>query len=526
MTGRMLAAAVLVWGLCVAAGAADKGDKKTTKDERAASPAELFTPSAELKAKQEAQATVAAQIEAELAARAIALPPEMALDVDWYSPFVDVGKVGKLERGWVVEDVVLLETNKRNLVCMRRADGVTQWICELSEGIRYMPAVSRNNVVVNVNNTLVAVHKQAGFVRWRLMPNFVMSCAPLVVDPPAYPASYKKEWQPLEHLYVGGWDGRFYAMTVRGRLTSYTRHILPADNFSAPEFDLFYNWHKTHKDRGLITGPIVLKDQTLYYAADNHTVCAVSREGVEREPYYMLGVPVTNVTVMATPLANVTNSVLTSVYVGGSDASLYCLDRLTLKKKWADPAGHNAFGSIMADDAATPYVYYATRNNQVRALQIQPARASKGQPEIPESFSVAWSVPEAQGAITAGPDTVYLGTGRAAEMGMYTGIIAVEKATGKTQWRHEGKFLTQYLEFHNSWSKANLEARVFALTADNRLVSLKEKIRDTGLKVVKVPAPDGEAPKMPIRKKGAAAPAAEGAAAPAAEEKKAEEKKE
>src|SRR5437764_3010472 len=51
------------------------------------------------------------------------------------------------------------------------------------------------------------------------------------------------------------------------------------------------------------------------------------------------------------------------------------------------------------------------------------------------------------------------------------------------------------LEYFNTWSKPDGEARIYAISSDNRLVSLKEKIHDTSLKVVKLPTPEAEMPK-------------------------------
>jgi len=511
----------------VSTHAADKEDSKKDAKERAkkdekvkSAPkdgADLFKPTSAYEAKEKAARNIADEIENEVAARAVPIPAEMGLELDWYSPHFDANKVGKITKGWVIDELVLLETDKHNLIAVRREDGVERWRCELTDTIRYSPSVSRNNVIVNVNNYLVGIEKNAGYVRWKLLPTFVMSNSPLIIDPAAYPKEYTKSWKPLETIFVGGWDGRFYDLNVRGRIGYFLKQVSNSDNFNAPEFDLYYPWHKTHKDRGIISSNIVLKDNILYYVADDHNVYAVTREGGEREPYYLLGVPTTGLTVTAPAVANVTNSVLNSIYVGARDNYVYCLDRLTLKKKWAFPAGYPALGNILADEAQTPMVYVATTNGMVNGLKVTPSMAQKGQPEIPESFEKAWEVPAA-GAITVSPDVVYLGTGRTGDS--YKGIVAVAKDSGKVLWKSETGFFTQYLEFFNSWSKPDSEARVFAISADNRLISLKEKVRATGIRVIKEPTPEVEQPKFTKvpKKEGA------DAAAPAPEKK--DEKKE
>ncbi|HYG78146.1 MAG TPA: PQQ-binding-like beta-propeller repeat protein [Planctomycetota bacterium] len=511
----------LLASLGLAANAADKSEKKEEKikkvkeDKKLKSepktPADLFTPTPAYEKQQENARNIAAEIEAEVAARAVPVPAGMDLEVDWYSPHINPQTIGRVLKGWVIDDVVLLETDKNSLLCINRADGVQKWRCELSGSIRYSPAVSRNNVIVNINNYLVGIEKNAGYIRWKLLPDFVMSSTPIIVDPAAYPKEYTKEWKNLESIYVGGWDGRFYSMFVRGRIGYFIKHVT-TDNFSAPEFDLFKPWHKTHKNRGIITSNIILKDNILYYVADDQNVYAVTREGAEREPYYMLGAPTTGLTVTAPRTANNSDSVLNSIYVGARDNYVYCLDRLTLKKKWAYPAGVPANGPIYADEAATPYVYVPTADGNLNALKVERSRVEKGQPETPEKYNVAWKV-KGDGAITASSDIVYIGTGRLKDNCSYMGIQAVNKETGKVLWATEpGSFFSQFLETQSAWSVPGNDTRIFAIASDNRLISLKEKVRDTGIRVIK-PTAEPEAPKMPAKKaKAGDAPAADGAA--------------
>jgi hypothetical protein len=144
-------------------------------------------------------------------------------------------------------------------------------------------------------------------------------------------------------------------------------------------------------------------------------------------------------------------------------------------------------------------------------VEVTPTKISRTQPEVPETFKPGWKV-EAAGIIGAGPDLVYLGTGKKGEMNAYTGIRAVDKWTGKVRWEVSGgkdSFFTQFLEYHNAWN-SGAGARIYALTSDNRLVAYKEKIRDTGIKTVKLP----EVEKGPAKIVGKQKPA-DGAAAPA-----------
>lgn len=421
-----------------------------------------------------AENKIAQQIENDVASRAIALPSQMALDVEWYSPHINATEVGRIIKGWVREDLVLLETEKHILIAVRRDNGVERWRCQLDQALRYSPAISQNNVVVNVNNFLVAIERHVGGIRWKLLPNFPMSCEPLVIDPAEYPKKSTKQWQKMESIYVGSWDGRLHAMSVRGRMCDYVKGVLDSQNFSAPEFDLSYLWHKTHTLRGAPTTGIKVRDNVLYYATDDKNFRAVDRDGEEHEPYSLLGAPVTGITL--------TND---SIYVGARDTFVYCLDRLTLRKKWFFAPGFEAEGNIMADELATPLVYVATNNGMLNALRVQFSRPNKDLFDSSESFSKEWEVAGCAGVITAGPTIVYAGLNREEGFPGYKGIAAIDKATGKVLWKNEGGLFSDYVEFHNSWTKPNQAARVYAITADNRLVSLKEKLMDTGMKVVK-----------------------------------------
>ena len=443
--------------------------------------------------KQKQNTSIAQQIDAEVAARAINMPSQMDLDVEWYSPHIEAGKTGPIVKGWVIRDLILLETEKHFLVAVRRADGYERWRCELEDAIRYAPSVSNNNVVVNVKNYLVGIEKNGGDIRWRLLPNFVMSTSPLCVDPAAYPKEYTRKWANMESIYAGSWDGRINAMIIRGRESYFIQKPIESQNFSAPEFDIYYQFHKSSPIKNAsVTQPIELKDNLLYYTSEDANVYAVSRDAEEREPYALQDTPTTPLTV--TPS---TSTQAGSVFVGCKNGYVYCLDRLTLKKKWSFPSGYPVIGSIFADEPKTPYVYAATNDGTLHALEVTPAKSSRGSAEAPETFDVAWELPAA-GVVTAGPDYVYVGLSATKDFPAFKGVEAVDKTTGKVKWKVEGGFFSMYLENQNAWSKQGGEARVYAVTGDNRVVSLKEKVRDTGLKVFKE-APKAVDPSAPVK---------------------------
>ena len=470
MKRHSIGARLACTALLVCSGAALAADGGSDKDKNATD--QRFTRQVE------PAHNYAADIDAEVKARAVPMPPQMELDIQWYSPHIDAKGAGNIVKGWVIRDMILCETDKHFLIGIRRADGFERWRCELTDEIRYAPSVSENNVVVNVKNYLLGIEKNLGDIRWRLLPDFVMSSTPLVVDPAMYPKEYTKNWQPMESIYAGSWDGKFHSMTVRGRMSYFIRRPIESQNFSAPEFDLFKNWHKTSPGHGSVTQTPWLRDNILYYSGDDRNVYAVSRDAEVREPYGLLDNPSTGLTV--TPS---TTTLAGSVYVGCENGYVYCLDRLTMKKKWVFPSGYPVTGNIFADEPK--YAYAATRDGILHALEISPARSSRGQAETPESFGLAWELPAA-GAITTGPDVVYLGLKRTAGYDGFEGIEAVDKSSGKVLWKVDGGgFFKAYLEYQNTPGKADSECRVFAVTNDNRIVSLKERVRNTGVRVFK-----------------------------------------
>src|SRR5208283_3041152 len=132
-------------------------------------------------------------------------------------------------------------------------------------------------------------------------------------------------------------------------------------------------------------------------ASDNQCY-AFSDQAEDRGSYCLLGAPTTDIAVTAK--VNVKDSRYSSFYVGCSDSGLYCLDRLTMRKKWSYFAGVTPIGSILADNSATPLVYFATSAGKVQALTITMA-GQQGGINIPESAQALWETPGG-GAITVG----------------------------------------------------------------------------------------------------------------------------
>lgn len=436
---------------------------------------------------------------AEFEGRRVIKPADLKLDLEWYSPIVGP-QAGRMIRGWVSAEVILLETDLHNLIAVRRSDGTELWRVELEDEIRYTPVVSRNNIVVNVKNWLVAVDRREGRIRWRLEPDFVMSGSPLVVDPEVYPQNYTKDWVNQEQVYVGSWHGRLQAMTVRVRMASY------APGLVAPQFELEKTWHRTLPSRGKIVTPLVLVDDLIYFASDDHRVYAYTRDGEGRNPYLLQDLP---------------NSQLSTdednLYVGAHDFSLYALDRLTLRRKWSYAAGSTPVGKIFADEPSLDtYVFVPTKDDGVHALkiirpQVDPNRSA----ERVESFSFAWKLP-ADGVAGASENDVVLGLGAFKDFPGYKNIAVVEKATGKVRWQTGAeRGVSFYLQYHNPWKSKGGALRVYAVTEDNRLLSFREITGNAGPVKKKEEAP--AAPVAPVKKDEAPAPApdAGGGAAPA-----------
>ncbi|HLX62556.1 MAG TPA: PQQ-binding-like beta-propeller repeat protein [Planctomycetota bacterium] len=423
-----------------------------------------------------------------VALAAWSLRAEMApagMEVEWISV---PSSAGAPTRGWVKDDLILTVSGK-SLVAVRRADGYHLWQCDLDGDIRFGPSVSRANVLVNVHNNLIAIDKRGGNVRWKLSTDFIMSAEPLLIDPALYPAEYTHEWQNLESIYVPGWDSRIHAYWSRGRLATLIRGPRASDDVIAPTFDLFKQWLKANRNGAFTLTPIRLREDMLYYTADNNYIYAVNRtEGEEQEPYYMMGAPCTELTVTTG-----------NIYCGSRDMFVYCLDRLAMRKKWSYAPGQLARGNIFADEPQTPLVYVPLEDGNVQALRITPARSpAKGGYETPEHFAEFWKV-KGEGIVTAGPIYAYIGSGPVGEHA-YKSVAAVDKGTGQIAWTESSA--AQYLEYNNNWSNRNSGARIYAVQSDGRIVSYKEKKRDTGIQIAQLPKEaEPEQPKMPAPKK-------------------------
>ena len=63
-----------------------------------------------------------AQIDAEVAARAVNHAAADGAGPDWYSPHID-SALGVVKKAWVERELILCETDKHALVAIRKADG-------------------------------------------------------------------------------------------------------------------------------------------------------------------------------------------------------------------------------------------------------------------------------------------------------------------------------------------------------------------------------------------------------------------
>ena len=434
------------------------------------------------------------------------MPAPGGMEVEWQSV---AGSAGAAVRAWVRDDLILIETDSHNLVAIRRSDGFHLWQCFLENNIRFTPSVSRSNVLVNVNNNLVGIDKRSGNIRWRLGVDFIMSTDPLLVDPPLYPREFTKEWQNLETVVLPGWDSRIHCYWTRGRMSLLIKGIRPGEDVIAPNFDLFKQWLKANKSGAFTLMPMRLRDEVMYYAADNGYINAVNLNGDEQEPYYMMGNACTELTVTSG-----------SIFVGARDSYVYCLDRLLMKKKWSFAPGKLARGTIFADEPQTPLVYIPLEDGNIQAVRVIPSKpARKGDFETPERFTEGW-VTKGEGTVTAGPKYVYIGNGKVGDHA-YKSVSAVDKETGKVVWTESSAGM--YLEYQNNWSNKNSGARIYGVSSDGRVISYKEKRRDTAEIVIKKPKETDTETDKPLTGKKKEEMTAETPAKP--DEKKPDEKK-
>src|SRR6185503_5935187 len=76
----------------------------------------------------------------EVEGRRVIIPPDLSMDLDWYSPTISA-ESGRVIKGWVKNDLIILATDTNTMIAVRRADGVEQWRVQLDDEIRYEPAV-------------------------------------------------------------------------------------------------------------------------------------------------------------------------------------------------------------------------------------------------------------------------------------------------------------------------------------------------------------------------------------------------
>jgi len=429
---------------------------------------------------------------AEYEGRRVIMPPDLPLDLDWYSPVVDPKVSGKIGRGWVSKDMVLLETDQNFLIGVRRSDGTERWRMKMRGPLMFEPVVTSHNVFVVVKNYLSAIEKRSGQTRWRILPKFPISCAPYVAEPALYPRRYTKEFIPLEHIYTGTWNNYFQCFQVRARLYDYVREKNNKPIISAPQYDIFYLWQKNMRlERALCTQHPLMMDGTVYYATDDRRIRAISLQGEDRESCLMQGEPTTKMALSSNTL-----------YIGARDCYLYALDRLTMRKKWMYAPGVVPTGSIYSDEAEGKpvYVFATTSDDVLHGIKVISAKpATKTTLEEPESFELMYKIENAGGVITAGERKVYVGSGSTKGFDGYTKVRAVLKDSGKTDWASESKGVRFYIQFHNAWYKSDEGMRLFAVTEDNRLLSLKERADAVGPVVEKVAKAEEKkaAPKKP-----------------------------
>lgn len=449
------------------------------------------------------------------------LPGDMRLTVEWYTP--PVGKeAGRIIHAWVRGPQILAETDRHVLISVKRKTGTEMWRCELSGPLVFEPAVSRENVVVNIANTLVALSRRWGKVRWRLQPRFLMSGAPVVIDPVKFPGSYPKKWTDLEKIYLGSATGSFEALVVRARMREYARRRFRMAALLAPEFQLMPLWRKPHRGTAVVFGVKYAEGHFCYLTMDRR-IRGVDRNGEAKGEYAFQGLPSTPVTVQmvaGSPYG----------YVGSSDNSLYAINLFTCGKIWNYPLGETPVGHVAADAPRTPYVYVTSSPSGLTALKIERRRKLRGdgvkrnvRGEIVrvlknEDVSLAWKFASGRGVAAFAPEVVYVGEDNVADEAFrgYRKLAAVAKETGKLLWRTGGEHLDFFLEFHNDWSVPGEDTRVYAVTNDGRFVSYKRKVvfgSPVVEKGAEKAAPAGPAPASLLEEKTKKAPPA-GAPAP------------
>jgi outer membrane protein assembly factor BamB len=355
----------------------------------------------------------------------VEIPDDLLLEYDWSLPF----KMAAIKRDgiWARRDILLVLTTSNSLYAIDRINGKVEWKVDLRARPMYVPTVTATAVYVVVENYIVAIDKVQGQIIWRRQPEFPVSAAPLVLEP---------------NIFIPSWDGKFYCLETIKREKVYVRGATEDTTFKSFEYDLMYRWH--HTTGGHIVAPATEREGVLYFGSEDGFMYSISRDGEMRFQFQTQG------KLICSPVENAATA-----FIGSADFNLYGVDRLTGEEKWHFPSGGDLRQSAVPD--GTKYVYVPVLDKGYYCLNAVTGRE-------------LWHIQDATAVAGISPDRVYL-------LMENNRLAAVEKEKGRVTWISLLKGLAFGVESANKWQDPEDPMRVYLVSKDNVLISLKEQER-------------------------------------------------
>lgn len=276
------------------------------------------------------------------------LPDAGPLRVDWAADL----QGRRLTRVWLPPadadpGILLVHTDRNELVAVERATGVAEWWTVLEAPVMDQPAFTPYAVYVVEDKMLTCLEIESGQVLWRLPLPFAASAGPRVREMEA--------GKPV--ILLPGLDRRVHALVTETETwpPEMGTHYVKRDDITIERIRLREIWH--HRLSGAVAGrPLRLNDRV--YAADSEKrIYAIDPTEVVLKVPQTVATFTTQGPVVAGP-ARVGDLVV----LGSLDRSLYALDSRVQRVQWTYAAGHRIETPPAAlHDANTDTLYVASR---------------------------------------------------------------------------------------------------------------------------------------------------------------------
>ncbi len=358
----------------------------------------------------------------------VKLPADLQLKYAWSLPLKShlVAKDGL----WVDKDYVVAVAKDHHLHLIRKRDGVVMWMVELDDKPMYRPVITSKAMYVVVKNYIVCIDLAEGEIVWRIQPDFPISSAPIVREP---------------DIYVGSWDNKLYTIEIRSRQRIWHKAKTDEGSFKGMIYYFFPSWHLTTK--GHITADPQEYEGFIYFPSEDGHLYSISRDGDLRYK------AATQAPIKAAPAIKGDRA-----YVGSTDFSLYCFNRLTGSEIWHFPTGADVLKKPYVD-RRSQLVYCPSNKNGVFGIKDD------------KSGRKLWHIEDAEDVLAVGKEIVYLGLRR-------NRLLAVDKRDGTALWISLLRGVRFYATNYESWAKGK-PARLYMMLRGNVLVCMEEVANQT-----------------------------------------------